>query len=278
MNWTNRLESLDPALQSKSQALFENIQAMGALVVAFSGGVDSSLVAAVGQYALGEKLLAVTVHSPVETPGDGAAAAALAKQVGFRHKVVAFNDLANPQFVSNPPDRCYHCKLARLQAIRQMADDLGVRWVAEGSNADDAHDYRPGARAVAELGVRSPLAEVDLSKAEVRRLSQALGLLVWDRPSAPCLATRFPYGTPISEQGLRQVAQGESFLRARGYQPVRVRHFGDTARLEVAPQQLHQLALEREEILAYFKELGFIYIMVDLAGYRSGSMNEVLKS
>jgi pyridinium-3,5-biscarboxylic acid mononucleotide sulfurtransferase len=235
------------------------------------------LLCAAAHSVLGDRLLAVTVRSPVETPGDTKAAAVLAEQVGFRHQIVDFDDLANPHFVSNPADRCYHCKLARFQSIQQIAAQAGARWIAEGSNADDAFDYRPGTKAVAELYIRSPLAEAGLHKAEIRALAHAMGLVVWDRPSAPCLATRFPYGTEITAQGLAQVAAGEAFLRENGFQPVRVRHYGETARLEVAPQSLARLVEMREDVLAFFKKSGFTYIVIDLAGYRSGSMNEVLQ-
>jgi uncharacterized protein len=159
-----------------------------------------------------------------------------------------------------------------------MAREQEIAFVAEGSNSDDAVDYRPGKRAVDQLGVRSPLAEVGLTKNEIRTLARSLGLLVADRPSAPCLATRFPYGTPVTQEGLIQVGRGEAFLSERGFRPVRVRHFGDTARLEVASEAITRLALERDVILPFFKALGFTYILVDLAGYRSGSMNEVLPS
>ena len=278
MNWNDALTLLPPQEQHKAQALYARLAVMDSLMVAFSGGVDSGLLCAVAYAALGDRLTAVTVRSPVETPGDSDTAASLAQQVGFRHELVDFDDFANPQFVANPPDRCYHCKLARLHAIRRMAAEAGVAWVAEGSNADDAHDYRPGARAVAELGVRSPLAEVGMTKAEIRALARALGLVIADRPSAPCLATRFPYGSPITKQGLTQIAQGEAFLGARGFRPVRVRHFGDTARLEVAPDAVQRLAGLREEVVPFFKTLGFTYIVIDLAGYRSGSLNEGMQA
>ncbi len=267
---------LSPLLQQKADTLFSILSAMDSLVVAFSGGVDSGLLCAAAHQALSERMLAVTIHSPVDSRSDAEAASALAAQVGFRHQVVEYDDLAGESFVANPPDRCYHCKLARFKALQGIAAQVGARFIAEGSNADDAHDYRPGARAVAELGIRSPLAEAGLTKAEIRALAKVMGLLVWDRPSAPCLATRFPYGTPVTCAGLQQVARGEDFLLARGFQPVRVRHYGETARLEVAPEAIAALVAQREAVLDYFKSIGYTYVVIDLAGYRSGSMNEVL--
>lgn len=277
MNFPETFQDLEPELGGKASRLFRMIDEMGSLVVAYSGGVDSSLLCAFGHRILGSRFLAVTVVSPVETDEDHQIAVELARQVGFQHKMVVFDDLQNPIFVANPPDRCYHCKFARFQAIKTIALDFGANWVAEGSNADDAFDYRPGARAVAELGIRSPLAEAGLTKTEIRELAKALGLPVWNRPSAPCLATRFPYGNQVTRRGLEQIARGEAYLRALGFKTVRVRHFGDTARIEVLPQKINDMVAVREKVLDIFQDIGFTYIVVDLAGYRSGSMNEVLR-
>ncbi len=271
-------EQLPPALQQKWSRLLARLQALAPLAVAFSGGVDSGLLAAAAYLAAGDGMLACTIHSPVDPPGELETARALAQQVGFRHVVLAHDDLLNPQFTANPPERCYHCKLARLERIRQEAQSWGVRSLLEGSNADDESDYRPGRRAVAELGALSPLAETGLTKAEIRTLAHALGLPVWDRPSAPCLATRFPYGTPIDRAGLERIAAAEVILQQQGYRPVRVRHYGPMARLEIAPEQIGRLVEERQAIVAALKALGYQYICIDLEGYRSGSMNEVLKS
>jgi uncharacterized protein len=272
----NELAGMDPGLRGKYLRLLERLRGLDSLVVAFSGGVDSGLLAAAAHQALGAKMLAVTIHSPVETDEAVEAARLTAVAAGFAHKVVEYNDLENPQFVQNPADRCYHCKLARLGELRKLGQALGFDTLAEGSNADDGGEYRPGKRAVAELGILSPLAEAGLAKAEVRALARVLGLPIWNRPSAPCLATRFPYGTTITVEGIRQVALAEAYLRQKGFEPVRVRHYGQLARIEVAPEAIARLIDEREAAAAYFKELGFTHTAVDLAGYRSGSLNEGL--
>lgn len=270
------LADLDSNLQEKYERLDALLRGVGSLLVAYSGGVDSGLLAAAAQRALGPNMLAVTIRSQVETSDGVEAARNAAQELGFRHRVVDYDDLASHQFAANPPDRCYHCKLLRLGELKKMAAEMGYAAIAEGSNADDMGDYRPGKRAVLELEVISPLAEVGLTKSDVRALAKALGLPSWDRPSAPCLATRFPYGTPVSLEGIEQIVKGEAFLTQRGYETVRVRHYGSLARLEVAPEAIPRLASEREEVAVFFKSIGFTHVAVDLVGYRSGSLNEGL--
>lgn len=268
--------NLSPELRPRWDALLERFRQAGSVIVAFSGGVDSGLLCAAAWRALGDRMLAATVRSPVESMGDVASAQALAEQVGFPLRVLDYDDLANPQFVSNPPDRCYVCKLARFGLLQDLAAKEGFAVLVEGSNADDLGDYRPGRRAVTETGSLSPLQELGFSKSEIRALAKALGLSVWDRPSAPCLATRFPYGSPVTMDGLRQIAEGERHLHELGFHAVRVRHHGQLARLEVAPEEIERLASLHQQVSEYFKSLGFHYVAVDLTGYRMGSLNEVL--
>ena len=235
MDFISLENNLSPELKTRWDSLLDYFRKLESVVVAFSGGVDSGLLCAAAYRALGERMLAVTVRSPVEALDDVKSAHALANQVGFPLRILDYDDLSNPEFVSNPPDRCYVCKFARFRQLGQLAAEEGFSVLVEGSNADDLSDYRPGLRAVAETGTVSPLQELGFTKNEIRTLARAFGLSVWDRPSAPCLATRFPYGSPITHEGLRQVAQGERYLHEHGFRVVRVRHHGAMVRLEVAP-------------------------------------------
>jgi len=269
--------NLPPELQPRWESLLNRFRQLGSVIVAFSGGVDSGLLCAAAWHALGDQMLAVTIRSPVESMGDVDSAQGLAEQVGFPLRVLDYDDLTDPEFVSNPPDRCYICKLVRFRQLGQLAADEGFTALVEGSNAEDLGDYRPGRRAVTEVGALSPLQELGFGKNEIRTLARAFDLSVWDRPSAPCLATRFPYGSPVTYEGLCQVANGERYLHEIGFRVVRVRHHGTMARLEVAADEINQLVAMREEVVDYFKTMGFTYVSVDLSGYRLGSLNEVLK-
>jgi pyridinium-3,5-biscarboxylic acid mononucleotide sulfurtransferase len=270
--------NIEPALEEKWQALVRNLDSLGSAVVAFSGGVDSSLLAVVAHLVLAPRMLAVTIRSQVETVGLMETAAALAQQFGFPHQFVDFNKLENEAYVENSPNRCYVCKSTDLTIITEIAQKAGIQHVLLGANADDLSDYRPGLRAAAELSVLSPLAEAHLNKREIRTLARQLGLGNWNHPSSPCLASRIPYGIPVTYEKLEQVAQGEAYLHALNFEIVRVRNTGPTAKIEVLPGEIERLIHLRELVTGYFKQIGFKYVSVDLEGYRTGSLNEVLEN
>ncbi len=267
---------LSPELRPRWNALVHRLAEFDSAVVAFSGGVDSSLLATAAWQALGNRMTAAMVCSPVQSASDVEWARALAAVVGFPLRMVDHDQLSDAEFVANPPDRCYVCKRGFLRLLGGVAVAEGFAAVVEGSTADDAGDYRPGRRAVAEAGVSSPLLELRFSKREIRAFARSLGLPNWDRPSEPCLATRFPYGSPITRDALQQVAQGERHLHELGFSTVRVRHRGQIAMIEAPAAEVERLALHRGAIVAFFRSLGFTYVAADLAGYRSGSLNEVL--
>jgi uncharacterized protein len=248
------------------------------VAVAFSGGVDSSLLLAAARDALDSSVLAVTIDSPVHPASELASAKRTAEDLGVRHVVIQTDELADPAFRANATDRCYVCKKKRFRALKDLAHDQGLAHVLEGSNRDDLCDFRPGMRAVEELGIRSPFIELGLGKAEIRRLAKDRGLPVWDKPSAACLASRLPYGEPITLERIQRIDTAEERVRSLGFSQVRVRDHGSLARIELGHDEMERVLDPslREKLAVDVKAAGFTYVCLDLYGYRSGAMNEGL--
>jgi uncharacterized protein len=264
--------------EEKLKRLQELFSEMGSVLIAYSGGVDSTFLASVASEVLGQSAMAVFAYSPICPPHEREDAEALAKKLGFRFTTIESNGLEDPQFVANSPDRCYYCKRELFQQLQRMAAAQGLEWISDGSNYDDRGDYRPGKRALAELGVRSPLYEVELTKDGIRKLSRKRGLQTWDKPASPCLASRIPYGTPVTRDTLHRIAGGEEYLRDLGVRECRLRHHGNIARIEVGEKDMALLLKNqiRQDLIKHIKALGYTYVSLDLGGYRSGSLNEEL--
>jgi uncharacterized protein len=259
----------------KLQTLFKDIDRA---LIAYSGGIDSTLVAKIAYDVLGDRALAITAISPSLLPEDLEDAKIQAAAIGINHELIETHEMENSDYTSNPVNRCYFCKSELHDTLKPIARDRGYPYVIDGVNADDLQDYRPGIQAAKERGARSPLAEVGVTKLEVRELSKMLTLPWWDKPSQPCLSSRFPYGEEITIEKLQRVGRSEVYLRKLGWENLRVRSDGDTARIELPPEQIKEFVSNADlpSLVTTFQELGFLYVTLDLEGYQSGKLNRVL--
>jgi pyridinium-3,5-biscarboxylic acid mononucleotide sulfurtransferase len=270
--------SIKSAAAQKLLDLREFFATIDRALVAYSGGVDSTLVAKVACDVLGDRALAITAVSPSLLPEELEDAQIQAATIGIAHQVVSTHEMDNPEYRANPINRCYFCKSELHDTLKPLAHQLGYPYVLDGVNADDLKDYRPGIQAAQERGARSPLAELGITKLEVRAISEILGLPWWNKPAQPCLSSRFPYGEEISIAKLQRVGRAEIYLRKLGYEQLRVRSAGDTARIELPPIQIKQFIINQdlEQVVSALQNLGFVYVSLDLEGYVSGKLNRVL--
>ncbi len=267
-------------LTKKMNRVLDKLRNEGSVLVAMSGGVDSSLVALIAKMAVGNKAIAVTANSTTLPYGELEEAKGIAKEIGIRHITIKVDETTNPNFVRNPPDRCYYCKKELIARLKQIAEEHGIACIVDGTNADDMKVHRPGALALFEGGVFSPLADAGIKKTEVRALAKMFGLVTADKPSMACLSSRFPYGQEITEDKIRRVAEAEKLLRKMtGVRELRIRDHGNLARIEVGKNERRLFFDEElmESLAMKLKRLGFLYVTIDLLGYRSGSMDEALE-
>ncbi len=267
-------------MDSKFEGLTDILSGTGGVLVAFSGGVDSTFLLKVAHMVLGDRAVALTTSSPTAPPGELQAAENLARAIGCRHITCPSHELDNPSFAQNPVNRCFFCKDELYRICRARADQLGIVIIVDGTNLDDLKDHRPGLKAAKEWGIRHPLVEARMTKEEIRCYSRKLDLPTWDKPAIACLSSRIPYGIEINAETLEKVGACERFLRELLFREFRVRYHGDLARIEVAPHEINRLLdpATRDAVVRKFKETGFTFISLDLEGYRTGSMNEALGS
>jgi uncharacterized protein len=284
VRYTLKMQPLDsllidqPELLVKVQKLNDDLAQMQRVAVAFSGGVDSTLLLKIATDLLGENCIALIGTSPSFPLQEQQEAIELANQIGAVYELIQTSEMQDPAYVRNTTDRCFHCRIHSMDDLLQRARELGFSYLADGANADDSSDYRPGREAAKKLGVKSPLLDAGLKKNEIRQLAHQLGLIIWDKPASACLASRIPYGTSITIEAFHQINEAEIALRNLGFTNVRVRHYNDLARIELLPEDFERAINIRQEITNSLKRIGYTYVTLDLDGFRSGSMNLVLMS